>query len=232
MYLLEYVTKQLIAFLLSLFFSNNIAPVIPTPNPKPYYYFYKIDKQDNFVVIPNFDNPKDSLDLIKEYNCKYAINGGLYQENKKPLGLFIHDNKVLNKKINSNIFNGYLYLDQNDNLNIGQNTIENPKYIVQTGPYFNLNNPQINYNDKTARRHVIAKDSSDNFYIFSIFTPDSFISGPTLNQIPEFFKKDEIKKIADFTEILTLDGGSASTFYSPLNSLHESTFIGSLLCWR
>lgn len=230
--MLEYVTKQLIAFLLSLFFSSDISPILPTPIPKPSYYFYQINKQDNLVVIPNFDNPKDSVDLIKENKCKYAINGGLYQENKKPLGLFIHDNKVINKKINSNIFNGYLYLDQNNTLNIGQNTIENPKYIVQTGPYFNLNSPQIDYNDKTARRHVIAKDSTNNFYIFSIFTSESTVSGPTLNQIPDFFQKPEIQKISDFKEILTLDGGSASVFYSPTDSLHESTFIGSLLCWK
>ncbi len=104
---------------------------------------------------------------------------------------------------------------------------------MQTGPFFDLSSPnQIDYNQKTARRHVIAKDSQNNFFIFSIFTPDSFISGPTLNQIPEFFLKPEIQQIANFTQILTLDGGSASVFYSPNNSLHETTFIGSLLCWK
>ena len=205
---------------------------MPTPSPKPSYYYYQINPQDQLKIIPNFDNSQDSLDLIKENNCKYAINGGLYQENNKPLGLYFHNNKTINNKINSNIFNGYLFLDNNNILNIGQIADSDSKFIMQTGPYFGPNTSLIDYNDKTARRHVIAKDSSDSFYIFSIFTPDSFISGPTLNQIPEFFKKDEIKKIADFTEILTLDGGSASVFYSPTASLHESTFIGSLLCWR
>jgi len=225
------VTKQLIAFLLSLFFSNNVATIIPTPSPKPFFYYYQINQQDNLVVIPNFDNPKDSLDLISENDCKYAINGGLYQENKKPLGLFVHNNKLINKNIKSNIFNGYLYTSNNI-LDIGKTTIDNSQFIIQTGPYFNLNSSQIDYNDKTARRHVIARDSQNNFYIFSIFSPDSFVSGPTLNQIPEFFQKPEIKKIANFTDVLTLDGGSASVFYSPTSSLHESTFIGSLLCWK
>lgn len=225
-------TKQLITFILSLLFPNTPA-IVPIPQiPKPYYYYYKIDSQDQFIVIPNFSSPKDSADLIKENNCKYAINGGLYQENKKPLGLFINDNKLFNKKITSNIFNGFLYLDSNNILDFSQKTDIVSKFIMQTGPYFNLNSTQIDYNDKTARRHVIAKDSSSNLYIFSIFTPDSLISGPTLNQIPEFFLKDEIKNIADFTDALTLDGGSASVFYSPAHSLHESTFIGSLLCWK
>lgn len=225
-------TKQLIAFILSLFFPANIVIPIPTSTPKPYYYFYQINKQDNFIVIPNFENPQDSADIIKNNNCKYAINGGLYQENKKPLGLYFHNNKIINNKINSNIFNGYLYLNQNNVLDISQNVSDNLKFIMQTGPYFDLNSTQIDYNDKTARRHVIAKDSSNNLFIFSIFTPESFISGPTLNQIPQFFQKDEIKKIANFTQVLTLDGGSASVFYSPIHSLHESTFIGSLLCWK
>lgn len=208
-------------------------PVItPVPTPKPFYYFYKIDKQNQLTIIPNFDNPKDSTDLIKENGCKYAINGGLYQENKKPLGLFYYNDKLINKKITSNIFNGFLTIDQNNILNIGQTTQVNNQFIMQSGPYFSLHGDQINYNDKTARRHVIAMDSLTNFYIFSIFTPDSFISGPTLNQIPELFESPEMQKIADFTEVLTLDGGSASTFYSPTHSLHESTFIGSLLCWQ
>ncbi|PJC80315.1 hypothetical protein CO009_02285 [Candidatus Shapirobacteria bacterium CG_4_8_14_3_um_filter_35_11] len=219
------------AFLLSLFFPSIPTPAITTPSPKPYYYYYQVNKLNKFIVVPNFNNPKDSVDLIKENNCKYAINGGLYQENNKPLGLFINDHKTINKKINSNIFNGYLFLNNNI-LNIGQTINNISQFIMQTGPFFDLKSTSINYNNKTARRHVIAKDSANNLYIFSIFTPDSFISGPTLNQIPKFFQKPEIKKIADFTQILTLDGGSASVFYSPTDSLHESTFIGSLLCWR
>lgn len=156
----------------------------------------------------------------------------MYQENNKPLGSFLYNGQQSGKQIASNIFNGFLIQDTNKNLNIGKTFQENNLFVMQTGPYFNLSSPQINYNDKTARRHVIAKDSLNNFYIFSIFTQNSFISGPTLNQIPDFFQKDEIKKIADFTDILTLDGGSASVFYSPQASIHESTFIGSLLCWR
>jgi len=226
-------TQHLIAFILSLLFpSSSVNFIVPTPPPKPNYYFYKINQQDNFTVVPNFQNPKDSRDLISENNCQYAINGGLYQENNKPLGLFYHQNQTLNTKSNSNIFNGFLFLDTNNTLDIGQTTISNYKFIMQSGPFFNLNSPQIVYNDKTARRHVIAKDSQNNFYIFSIFTPDSFINGPTLNEIPLFFQKPEIQKIANFTQVLTLDGGSASVFYSPTDSLHESTFIGSLLCWK
>ena len=169
--------------------------------------------------------------MIKENKCKYAINGGLYQENNKPLGLFFYNNKLINNKINSNIFNGYLFVTDNF-LDIGKTTINNSQFIMQSGPYFKLNTTQINYNEKTSRRHVIAKDSQNILYMFSIFTPESFLSGPTLDEIPKFFQKPEIKQIADFTEVLTLDGGSASTFYSPTHSLHESTYIGSLLCWK
>jgi len=204
----------------------------PTPVSKPYYYYYQISNQDQLTIIPNFDNPKDSSELIKENNCKYAINGGLYQDNKKPLGLFFHDNKIISKKINSNIFNGFLVINQNNVLDIGNSTQDNSQFIMQSGPYFDLSLPQTDYNEKTARRHIIAKDSQNNFYIFSIFTPESFISGPTLDEIPKFFHTPEIQQIAEFTEILTLDGGSASIFYSPTASIHESTFIGSLLCWK
>jgi hypothetical protein len=228
--LLKYIIEQLISFILSLFFSQPQTP--PALTPQPYYYFYQINKNDNFSVITNFDNPKDSTDLIKENNCKYAINGGLYQENNKPLGLFFKDNKLINKKINSNIFNGFLTQDQNNILDISKTNPSNSKFTMQTGPFFNLNSTQIKYNEKTSRRHVLAKDSLNNLYIFSIFSPDSLLSGPSLNEIPQFFQKPEIKKIADFKDILTLDGGSASVFYSPNASVHENTFIGSLLCWK
>jgi len=205
---------------------------MPIPTPKPYYYYHQISNQDKFTVIPNFENPKDSADLIKENGCKYAINGGLYQENNKPLGLFFYNDKLINNKVNSNIFNGFLTINQNNNLNIGQTTQVNDQFIMQSGPYFKLNTTQINYNEKTSRRHVIAKDSQNILYMFSIFTPESFISGPSLDEIPIFFQKPEIQKIADFKEVLTLDGGSASVFYSPTASVHESTYIGSLLCWK
>lgn len=120
----------------------------------------------------------------------------------------------------------------NNILNIAKTNPENSNIIIQTGPFFNLNSTQIKYNEKTARRHVIAKDSQNNLYIFSIFSTDSMLGGPTLNDIPQFFQKPEIKKIADFTEVLTLDGGSASVFFTPSQAIHENTFIGSLLCWK
>lgn len=229
--MLKWYTKHLIILILSLFFPQTESKPTSTPLPSPYYYYHQINPQDRFLVIPNFQNPQDSNDIIKNNSCKYAINGGLYQENNRPLGLFIHDNKIINKKISSHIFNGFLFLNDNV-LNIGQTNSLNSSFAMQTGPYFDLSLPSPNYNEKTARRHVIAKDQVNNLYIFSIFTPQSTISGPTLEQIPEFFQKPEIQKIANFTEVLTLDGGSASVFFSPTDSIHETSFIGSLLCWR
>jgi len=168
--------------------------------------------------------------LILQNQCQYAINGGLYLENNLPLGLFYHQNQTLNNKTESRVFNGYLVL--NSKLDIGDTTTDNSQFIMQTGPFFDLKSPAINFNEKTARRHLIAKDSSNNLYIFAIFTPNSFISGPTLNEIPLIFNSQKLQSIANFTQVLTLDGGSASVFHSPTDNLHESTFIGSLLCWK
>jgi len=153
-------------------------------------------------------------------------------ENNQPLGQFYLNGTTLNHKSQSATFNGFLSQNIQGVLDIGKSSIENSKFIMQSGPFFNLNSIPIDYNEKTARRHVIAKDSANNFYIFSIFTPESFSSGPSLSEIPQFFQKPEIKKIANFTDVLTLDGGSASVFFSPNDSIHESTFIGSLLCWK
>ena len=104
-------------------------------------------------------------------------------------------------------------------------------FALQSGPYFDFSTPaQTHINQEYDRRHLVLKDDQNRFYFFSISFLDQAFSGPKLDDIPEFFSLPDIKKIANFTTALNLDGGSASAFYDGHYLVQELTPIGSLLC--
>lgn len=230
----------------------SVSPPTPTNNNEPVeipeislnsltlrYRYRQIQDNELIKLIPNFDKQQSSDQIIKNNNCSFGINGGFYLPENKPLGLFEINETKLGKYSPSHTFNGFLRQSIDNHLAIiDYNTLQSlsssSQFILQSGPLYNLNQtPKINFADpKAARRHIIAQDSKRNTYIFSIFGTESSYDGPTLNQIYDFFDHPEIKKIADFTIALNLDGGSASAFYNQNQQVHvrEIKPIGSFLC--
>ncbi|OGF98795.1 hypothetical protein A3D78_03805 [Candidatus Gottesmanbacteria bacterium RIFCSPHIGHO2_02_FULL_39_14] len=198
----------------------------------------KIPNQAKIVLIPNFSEKLSGEDLVKTNNCDIGINGGFYLEKEKPLGLFKVDGKLLGKQSQSSIANAFVFLESDSMINFGKlypNNIKETGFIFQTGPLIIPANRKLKLvRDDYARRSLLAKDRSKNIYLVNVTDKESLASGPKLAEIPIIFQQLKAANILPFEELVNLDGGSASFFYSRDES-GDLTFsswspIGSLLC--
>lgn len=232
--------------------------IVPTKTPakefkldgKTYqFYFHKIEKKETLSLIPNFQNAIFSLQIMKNNNCTFGINGGFYKKEGGSLGLFYTDQKLYGTKIQSTTFNGILGGKKDGTLFI-MSSMDFPVYsdysasvyqfLLQSGPLIFLKNAlQPNYIEEDySRRSLIAKTVGGDFYLFSIFEKDNAFNGPRLKDLRGIFLTPEfIGKIPDFSGtsfelILNLDGGSASAFYDKNVQVEEFNPIGSFLCGK
>lgn len=237
--------------------SPSNSPTIPTPTTSagdtpsptpprdlPYldrnfqYYYTKIKPNQTLNLIPNFELHQTSSAIINDNHCLFGINGGFYHPNDTPLGLFFTNGQQLGQFTSSSTFSGFLVKDLQNNIAIQNIDPQNPdlindyQFILQSGPLFDpVNNPQPGFSDQDyARRHLIARDSNNNLYLFSIFEKGNAFSGPRLQDIIPIFQSNQIKNIAEFTKILNLDGGFASAFFNQNVKVEELSFVGSFLC--
>jgi hypothetical protein len=227
-------------------FSSSLTP-IPTiidtshqlslNNQNYRYYYYLIPQNSTLNLIPNFSSPRSASQIIKNH-CDFAINGGLYTQESKPVGLFYLNNQSLGQQITHQTFNGFLTQNKNNILDVSSQDVFNNdltqyNFALQSGPFYNFTTTYSStdfVNHEFSRRHLIAKDSQNNFYFFSISLTDNAFDGPRLEDIPAFFNHFEIQKIAKFIQALNLDGGAASTFYDGNYLVEEITPVGSILC--
>ena len=107
-----------------------------------YEYAYKmVPSSSNIFLFPNFTTKYTSNEIIKNLNCIFGINGGFYQKDGTPLGLFYIDNKMLSVQIQSATFDGFIAKKNNSkNLIIGEiasdlGVVDSYEFIVQSGPY-------------------------------------------------------------------------------------------------
>lgn len=196
-----------------------------------------IAKNASLTLLPNFTAKESAINIVKRNNCNLAINGGFYQKNDTPLGLFITGKDTLGESTESNLVNAFFWQNQNGRF-IGRIPPENfnGDFIFQSGPLFNLpnQNPVNMLNDKPSRRSLVGKDHQNTIYFITMYNPQSLFAGPNLADIPSLLSKPEVQSNVRLTHILNLDGGSASFFYSKDGeiTLSELVPIGSLLCVR
>jgi uncharacterized protein YigE (DUF2233 family) len=215
-----------------------------TLNGKTYqFHFHKIENGETLKLIPNFQEATFSAQIVKRYECDFGINGGFYKKEGGPLGLFFADQKLFGEKIQSTTFNGFLGKKKDGSLIIFNPTdltyfpdYPNSPYsfLLQSGPLIFLKNEvQPNFIDRDfSRRHLIAKSTMNEFYLFSIFEKDNKFNGPRLEDLRPIYLSPDFKTIADFDLILNLDGGSASAFYDRGVQVEEFKQIGSFLCGK
>jgi uncharacterized protein YigE (DUF2233 family) len=212
------------------------------------YHYFSITKSSasKLILIPNFSQKLNTRQIIDQNKCDFGINGGFYLKNNTPLGLFYVNSQSLGSLIQSATFNGFLGSDENHQLSIlspdqvNQTNLEakiksnSYQFIFQSGPLYQLQNqwPSTFTDQKYARRHLVATDSQGTFYFFTIFETKQAYSGPRLEDIPSIFYSSDFKQIADFTQVLNLDGGSASAFYLKASNVkvEELSPVGSFLC--
>src|SRR3989338_2670186 len=199
-----------------------------------------IKAENKILLIPNFTNGKNGEELVTENNCRSAVNGGFYREDGKPLGLFYSQGKSWSKQIQSQVVTGFFWQDKEGNRNLSRNLAVAPEeadFILQTGPFMIVGDYQLKLvQDEQARRSVIGKDKNNNLFLISIIEKGNHYSGPNLVDLPSIFFQPDVQKRWEFTEILNLDGGSASFFYDKGEDaeliLPSITEVGSLICVR
>lgn len=197
-----------------------------------------IPQNKKIILIPNFTQKEFGQNIAEKENCSYAINGGFYTKNDTPLGLFTLDGKAISKEIQSNLVNGFFGENYVGTRFLEKTAPDNNSklhFIFQSGPLVRVGNYQLKIvNDEMDRRSLIGKDGKNNYYMVSITQKENSLRGPLLSDIAQIFFQASIQKEIPFTQLLNLDGGSASFFYAKEQYnefiLSEITPVGSLLC--
>src|SRR3989338_260245 len=196
------------------------------------------NQQSKIEIIPNFSEKSMGSNLMEKYNCDAAINGGFYLGNSTPLGLFIKRGKVFGKEAKSSIANMFVWQDLAGDIKFVREpplNLQFTNFIFQTGPYIIPGEKPLKLlRDERARRSLLSKDFQGNLYFISITLKDNLDGGPHLSDIPVIFGQLKKENILPFEEMVNLDGGSASFFYS--GDRHKNLIlsswsaIGSILC--
>lgn len=189
----------------------------------------------NLSLYPNFKEKLSAQELFSQKKCQSLVSGGFYTKEGEPIGLFVSEGEVLKKRIESRLFDGVFFLE-NDKARITLQTPDGiPRLALQSGPVLLLGGRQVGLkirDDKLARRVVLALSQEDNAYFFIIFNPDSVLEGPLLADLPQVVEDIGEKADFNFKDAINLDGGSASAFYSDFLTLSEFSSIGSYFCLR
>jgi exopolysaccharide biosynthesis protein len=197
-----------------------------------------IPDQSHIRLIPNFEGSSYGIDIVQSARCTLAINGGFYTGSKKPLGLFITDGKILGKRTQSNVANGFLWLDRFGSLRMERQPLDNTfdaEFILQSGPFIPVTGKRMSMiKDDFARRSLIGEDDNNHFYLLSASLADESFSGPLLGDIPIIFSLPQVQAIIPIKTVLNLDGGSTSFYYSKGEAgefvRSELAPVGSIIC--
>jgi len=206
-----------------------------THQDQTYHYAYTVvDNLDKLHLYPNFKDQALSQDLVSQQNCRVLVNGGFYDQNNDPLGWFVSQNQEIKKLRKSNLFNGFLSLDNNNQLTIAPNKPTQPSRLgLQSGPLLVFDSKPLLLKikaDESRRRLVAIQTKDDQLAFLVIIGDDSSFSGPLLADTPAVVLAIGQKMGESFTNALNLDGGSASTFYTSELHLKEFSYIGSYFC--
>lgn len=203
-----------------------------TVNGETMGYAYIVSKPQQVSLIPNFTQKKTSSELMEEYSCVAGINGGFYDTNDQPLGLFISHGTTLRDTVTNALINGFVGVDGNTAF-ISHEAPINADFALQTGPRLITSGTPHRLqlaSDEHARRMIVAL-TTDNILVFiALYQPDSVFDGPLLADVPLYLSTINQKELLNITDAINLDGGSASSFYNTDIALGELTSIGSLFC--
>ena len=212
---------------------NDIQTVTLDENEYSYVWI-QVNDLENLFLYPNFEN-KDTLEEgVKKYECKNLVSGGFYSKDYSPIGLFISEEKIVNKSVENTLLNGYFILTKNNKATIEKNYLgESIRIGLQTGPIL-IQNEQLQklnlVSDKNARRIVAALTNENELYFIAFYDKESVFLGPLLVDLPRLVNKIQDEMDIKFISAINLDGGSASAYFNKDIQLSELTPIGSFFC--
>lgn len=107
--------------------SADIVGLIVEPDKTPIEFFWKDDKN---TIFKRIGNVKAHVERSGK-KLRFAMNGGMYQEDQKPLGLFIQNGKTI-IPVNTRDAEGNFYLKPNGVFGTRKN---NSAFLVTTGDF-------------------------------------------------------------------------------------------------
>jgi len=200
------------------------------------YELVKVENIEKLSLIPNFDTKVRSGEAYENNNCRLLVNTGFYAEGGKAIGLFIYDNKILNKWTNNLLLDGVLSINDFYTPRITRSVPEDHLQIgVQSGPILKENGKNISLtikNDKPERRVVAGITGENTLYFLVLYDKNQNFAGPLLSELPEALAKIEDREMILFADTINLDGGTASTFMTKDLKLSEITPVGGFFCLK
>ncbi len=194
------------------------------------FEYFEIKDISQLTLIANFTQKKSSELLIKENKCQYAINGGYYDTNSKPLGLFI-SHALKTASITNSLINGYIAITNKSTIDF--DLPENPTIALQTGPMLMVEGKKLKLaikNDEYARRMIAGIPSQGTLVFMTIFVPETKVQGPQLTDLPNIIEQINTTLPNPLLSAINLDGGNASMFKDKDVYIPEVLPIGSLFC--
>lgn len=221
------------------------SPTIPVtePNTVAYqnehytYSYFIVQHPENLVLIPNFSQKTDAKSVLDANSCSAAVNGGFYDTNNKPLGLFQTGDTTIGRQIESDLMNGYLWAQASASAVVISSELPQVpfRFALQTGPILLFDGnvePLTIHNDAHARRMVAAKNTDGQLLFMTVYNGESVFEGPYLATLPDILMLISSREKLDLADAINLDGGSASAFYFGTAALTELTPVGSIFCLK
>ena len=182
----------------------------------------------------NHTEKVNSSKFLEDNSCRALVNGGFYDEESSPIGLFIAENEQITNFRSNSLFDGIFSINTFDTPRITRQVPEDSLVsAVQTGPVLveNAEFSRLNLvRDKEARRVIAMVNGKNELYFGVVYNPDTVFSGPNLADMPEVLKQFEDKVGLGIADAINLDGGSASVFIADKIKLTEISPVGSFFC--
>jgi len=195
---------------------------------------FKVADMSSLKLLGNFDQRRTAEKIVDDSKCDYAISGGFYTRDYKPIGLYIEDNKIISNFEVNNLLNGTLWIDNNQKAGIGNGVDRvNLKYAIQSGPQIMENGQPTALNiinDNYKRRNAVGINAKGELIFMSVYNPESIFEGPRLSDMPDIVYIFSRNNNNDIKTALNLDGGSASYFKNQNITLSELSSAGSIIC--
>lgn len=194
------------------------------------YEYFEVKDISKLMLIANFTQKKTSELLIKENNCQYAVNGGFYDTNNKPLGLFINAT-LKTPSIDSALVNGYVSTTNKPSISF--DLPQNPGIALQSGPMLMADGKKLKLaikNDEYTRRMIAGISSKGTLVFMTIFIPETKVQGPKLADVPDIIEITNGALSNPFIAAINLDGGNASMFKNSNIYIPEVSSVGSIFC--
>lgn len=204
--------------------------VIFKVNPKvDHISFYW--KNDDGQILKSIDNLKKKVERDKK-NLKFAMNGGMFEKNNFPKGLYIENCEILNK-IDTQSGEGNFYLNSNGIFYLTKN---NDAELIETKKF--KNNSNIKYATQSGPTLLISgeinpifKSDSKNHNIrngVGILEDGNVVFIMSKKEI-NFYNFASLFKELGCTKALYLDGFVSKTYYPEGNWIQKDGDFGVMI---